>query len=107
MMTQFSLTDRVMFKKEVTVGQAIRAARLNRGWTRADLAGRLECDVETLETLETTAAYPPLGLILHIAAIFDMDPSQIYGQLGTEPNEHVAIDRLYDLYCEMQQKSGP
>lgn len=55
------------------LGGQIKAARLARGWTQADLAGRIGVDARTLSAVERGAPNVMIGTAFHAALTAGVD----------------------------------
>lgn len=56
----------------------LKELRAARGWTQADLAGRLDVSRQTVNALETGKYDPSLPLAFRIADVFGMPIEQIF-----------------------------
>ena len=56
----------------------LRELRAARGWSQADLAGRLEVSRQTVNALETEKYDPSLPLAFRIAKLFRMKIEEIF-----------------------------
>lgn len=56
----------------------IRQLRTERGWTQADLAGRLEVSRQTVNSLEQGRYDPSLPLAFRIARLLDRTIEEIF-----------------------------
>ncbi len=56
----------------------LSALRAERGWTQAELAGRLEVSRQTVNALETGKFDPSLPLAFRLARLFDLPIEQIF-----------------------------
>jgi putative transcriptional regulator len=60
------------------VKNQLRELRAARGWSQADLAGRLEVSRQTVNALETEKYDPSLPLAFRIAKLFRMKIEEIF-----------------------------
>ena len=59
-------------------GARIRSARIERGWTQADLAGKLGVSRQTVNAIETEKYDPSLPLAFKIAKLFRKPVEEIF-----------------------------
>ena len=62
----------------------LRALRAERGWTQAELAGRLDVSRQTVNALETGRYDPSLPLAFRIAATFDLRIEDVFTPSGAD-----------------------
>ncbi len=58
----------------------LRVLRAERGWSQADLAGRLEVSRQSVNAIETGKYDPSLPLAFKIARLFGAPIEQIFSQ---------------------------
>jgi len=73
------------------IGQDIRALRQARGWTLADLAGRLQRSVGWLSQMERGTSEPSLSDIRQIAEIFGLPLSFFFAHSPVEGEAHTIV----------------
>lgn len=56
----------------------LRVLRAERGWSQADLAGRIGVSRQAVNALETDKHDPSLGLAFRIAAVFGLAVEEIF-----------------------------
>ncbi len=61
----------------------LRVLRAERGWTQADLAGRLEVSRQTVHAIEREKYDPSLSLAFRIARVFGRAIEEIFGTDGS------------------------
>ncbi|HYM81358.1 MAG TPA: helix-turn-helix transcriptional regulator [Candidatus Limnocylindria bacterium] len=61
----------------------VRVLRTERGWSQADLGGRLKVSRQTVNAIETGKYDPSLPLAFRIAALFGMRIEEIFDPDGT------------------------
>ena len=72
----------VLEKPEASVGTAIRANRLEHGWSQLELGKRAELTREFVSMLETHKRSPSLKVLEKIAACFGKDPGELLNEIG-------------------------
>ena len=60
----------------------LRVLRAERGWSQADLAGRLEVSRQTVNAIETEKYDPSLPLAFRISAVFALSIEAIFQPNG-------------------------
>jgi len=65
-----------------TIHENIRLLRKSRGWTQAELAGRLGTSQKVITSYETGNKTPPVGRLPEMAAVFSIS---IEALIGAEP----------------------
>ena len=58
------------------LGQAIKKARTDRGWTRDDLAGKLSITPRYLVDIENEGQHPSLQVLYSLVTLFDISVDQ-------------------------------
>ena len=66
-------TDQFNFR---ALGQAIKAARTDKGWTRDDLAGMLGISPRYLVDIENEGQHPSLQVLYMLVTLFDISVDQ-------------------------------
>ncbi len=56
----------------------LRILRAEKGWTQADLAGRLDVSRQAINAIENGKHDPSLSLAFRIANLFDLTVEQIF-----------------------------
>ena len=62
----------------------LRVLRAERGWTQADLAGRLQVSRQTVNAVETEKYDPSLPLAFRIARVFETPIEEIFEPEGED-----------------------
>jgi len=63
----------------------LRVLRAERGWSQADLAGRLQVSRQTVNAIETGKYDPSLPLAFSIADVFGQRIEEIFDPNGGKP----------------------
>ena len=58
----------------------LRILRAEKGWTQAELAGRLDVSRQAVNAIENGKHDPSLGLAFRIAHLFDLTVEQIFAE---------------------------
>jgi putative transcriptional regulator len=58
----------------------LRILRAEKGWTQADLAGRLDVSRQAINAIENGKHDPSLSLAFRIANLFDLTVEQIFAE---------------------------
>jgi putative transcriptional regulator len=66
------------------VRNRLRVLRAERGWTQADLAGRLQVSRQTVNAVETEKYDPSLPLAFRIARVFETPIEEIFEPEGED-----------------------
>ncbi|MCA3721685.1 helix-turn-helix transcriptional regulator [Phenylobacterium sp.] len=56
----------------------LRLLRAERGWSQAELAGRLDVSRQAVNAIETGKHDPSLSLAFRIARLFDLSVEQVF-----------------------------
>ncbi len=64
----------------------LRVLRAERGWSQADLAGRLQVSRQTVNAIETGKYDPSLPLAFSIADVFGQRIEEIFDPNGGKPH---------------------
>jgi len=72
----------IIKKPEASVGVAIKANRLEQGWTQNELAERAEISREFVSMLETDKRSPSLDALEKIAACFGKHSADLLNEMG-------------------------
>ena len=75
----------------VDFGKRLRALRISRGWTQAQLSARLGVTKSVVSAYETSLRYPSYDILIRIAAIFGVSTDYL---LGVEPEQTMNISGL-------------
>jgi transcriptional regulator with XRE-family HTH domain len=79
-------------------GQAIKAARLERGMTRDEAAGIIHIDPRYLTNIENKGQHPSLQVFYKIVTLFDISVDQFFYP-STEPDKSTRrrqLDKILD-----------
>jgi transcriptional regulator with XRE-family HTH domain len=80
----------------ITLGQRIKVARIQRGWTIADLAARSLISAPTIRNMEAGATGTAVGTVFHVAFLVGMpvfgidDPAEL-ARLRREGEDTLAL----------------
>jgi putative transcriptional regulator len=59
----------------------LRLLRAERGWSQAELAGRLDVSRQAVNAIETGKHDPSLSLAFRISRLFDLTVEQVFNDL--------------------------
>lgn len=75
------------------IGEAIKAARENRGWTQAQLAQILDREERTIQYMENRGQHPRLNVFYQVMTMFNIRVDQFF----FPDNESVSSDLRKDI----------
>jgi len=84
------------------LGQAIKAARLKKGWTRDEAAGKIHIDPRYLTNIENKGQHPSLQIFYKLVTLFDISVDQ-YFYPNTAPDKTTRrrqLDNVLDTFAD-------
>jgi transcriptional regulator with XRE-family HTH domain len=72
------MEDRTNQFNFLALGQAIKKARTDKGWTRDDLAGMLSLTPRYLVDIENEGQHPSLQVLFSLVTLFDISVDQFF-----------------------------
>ena len=72
-------------KKKAVIHNRVRVLRAERQMSRAELAGRIEVNPQTVGALERGDHYPSLDLAFRICAVFDLPVEAVFSREEFRP----------------------
>ena len=78
-------------------GDAVRAARIERGYTQKQLAEKIDVDERTISSIEKYEANTTMEILYPLIRILKIDPREIFiPELGRESKAHYQLRLLLD-----------
>ena len=78
-------------------GDAVRAARIERGYTQKQLAEKIDVDERTISSIEKYEANTTMEILYPLIRVLRIDPREIFNpELGRESKAHYQLRLLLD-----------
>lgn len=82
-------------------GNAVRAARIERGYTQKQLAEKIYVDERTISSIEKYEANTTMEILYPLIRVLRIDPREIFNpELGRESKAHYQLRTLIDKCSE-------
>lgn len=86
------------------LGEKIKGLRKKKGWSQADLAGRVEVHDTHISRLETGRYTPSLDLLKRLAEVFEVSTDYLLFESAADPGEVTVGDKsLYEKMRLLEQ----
>jgi len=87
-------------------GDAVRAARIERGYTQKQLAEKIDVDERTISSIEKYEANTTMEILYPLIRLLKIDPREIFiPELGRESKAHYQLRLLLDNCNEAEVKA--